>query len=448
MIRRAAIIAVVAGEALAVYTAAEWIAAAYGGDHPHAVPGVAFVIVAICGFVMPQLLRDWDVSRGASYVITGVVAYMVIFGALHAEFGGNLALWDFRWATNFVTNARETSQAGGHAVIGAALLLAVWVRAGMRAATGIELEFIPRTLGVPFAVVTMVALLGAATGRSGEIARATVAADVVIVLGLAGSQLALSGATFGDLRAGGVTATLLGVTVGATVACVIVFGALFTVLAPPIAAVLGAVVGGVLNVILTPVAWALQHLFMLIFQSRDPLAGFQQGVQQVAQDAKDGQTAHSTPLYVRLLVYGLRILALLFAAGIVIAATVLYARLRKRQEAIREAAAARGSAGSLGEDLRLLLGSMFRRGGGGRYLSPTTSETVELYRDVLRRAEDRGRPREPAETAGEYSPALAATLRTEVTDDITRAFEEARYAGREPDPAMLSDLQRRWKLVR
>lgn len=448
MIARAAIIATVAAEALAFYTAAEWIAAAYGGGNPHAVPGVAFVIVAICGFVLPQLLQDWEVSSRWSYVITGVVAYVVIFGALHAEFGGNLALWDFRWATNFITNASETSQAGGHAVIGAALLLGLWVRAGMRAANGVELEFIPRAIGLPFAAVTIVALLGAATDRSGEIARATAASYAVIVLALAGSQLALSGATFGELRAGGVTATLIGVTVGVTAVCVVVFGGLFTVLAPPIAAVLGAVVGGILDIILQPFAWALRHLFLLLFQNRDPLGGFQQNVQQVAQDAKEGQTKHSTSLAARLLVYGLRIMALLIAGGIVVAATVIYARLRRRRAEIREALAARGSAGSLGEDLRSLLGSMFRRGGGGRYLPPTPSQTVELYRDVLRRAEDLGRPRDPAETAEEYSPALAETLRTDVTLEITRAFEEARYAGREPDPATISDLQRRWKLVR
>lgn len=448
MIARAAIIATVAAEALAFYTAAEWIAAAYGGGDTHAVPGVAFVLVALCGFGLPQLLEEWGVSTRTRYVVTAIAAYVFIFGALHWQYGGNVALWDFQWATDFITNASETSPAGGHAVIGAALLLVVWVRAGMRAGSGVELEFIPKAVGLPFAAVTFVALLGAVTDRSGEIARATAASDVVIVLALAGSQLALSGATFGEVRAGGVTATLIGVTVGVTAVCVVIFGALFTVLAPPIATVLGVVVGGILDVILTPFAWLLRHLFLLLFQGRDPLGGFQQNVQQVAQDAKDGQTTHSTPFVVRLLIYGLRIMALLIAAAIIVGASVLYARLKKRRTEMHQALAARGVAGSLGEDLRSLFGSMFRRGGSSRYLPPTPSQTVELYRDVLRRAEELGRPRQVAETAEEYSPALAETLQTDVTHEITRAFEEARYAGREPDAATISELQRRWKLVR
>ena len=53
-----------------------------------------------------------------------------------------------------------------------------------------------------------------------------------------------------------------------------------------------------------------------------------------------------------------------------------------------------------------------------------------------------------AENGDEYSPALAETLQTDVTLEITRAFEEARYAGREPDAATVAELQRRWKLVR
>lgn len=447
MIAKAAIIATVIAEALAVYTAAEWIAAAYGGGDTHAVPGVSFVIVGVCGFLLPLLLQEWDVSSAKSYVVTGVVAYVVIFGALHAQYGGNLAVWDFSWATNFVANANATSQAGGHAVIGAALLVAVWVRAGMRAANGVELEFIPRALGLPFAVVTMVALLGAATGRSGEIARATAASDVVVVLALAGSQLALSGATFGDLRAGGVTATLLGGTVAVTAVCVVVFGALFTVFAAPIATFLGVVVGGILDVTLLPFAWAMKHFFMWIFQNHDPLAGFQQDVQQAAQDAKDNQTTHSTPLALKLLMYGLRVMALLIAGGLIVAATVIYTRFRKRRAEIRAEMAARGSAGGLGEDLRSLLGAMFHRG-SAQYLPPTPSPTVELYREVLRRGEEAGRPRNPAETPDEYAPALAATLQTDVTEEITRAFKEARYAGREPDAARISELQRRWKLVR
>ena len=48
-------------------------------------------------------------------------------------------------------------------------------------------------------------------------------------------------------------------------------------------------------------------------------------------------------------------------------------------------------------------------------------------------------------TAAEFAPELAETFHTPVTDEITAAFQEARYAGRDPDPRTLADLERRWR---
>jgi hypothetical protein len=39
---------------------------------------------------------------------------------------------------------------------------------------------------------------------------------------------------------------------------------------------------------------------------------------------------------------------------------------------------------------------------------------------------------------------LNQTFATPVTDDITKAFEAARYAGREPDARTIEELRRRW----
>ena len=49
------------------------------------------------------------------------------------------------------------------------------------------------------------------------------------------------------------------------------------------------------------------------------------------------------------------------------------------------------------------------------------------------------------ETAREFAPELRITFASPVTDDITRAFEAARYAGREPDARAIEDLRRRWQ---
>jgi hypothetical protein len=71
-----------------------------------------------------------------------------------------------------------------------------------------------------------------------------------------------------------------------------------------------------------------------------------------------------------------------------------------------------------------------------------------LYLDVLSRSERDGHPRGPGETPSEFAPVLTSAYGSPVTDDITRAFEEARYAGREPDERLVHDLHERWKLVR
>ncbi|MEP6872292.1 MAG: DUF4129 domain-containing protein, partial [Anaerolineaceae bacterium] len=77
-----------------------------------------------------------------------------------------------------------------------------------------------------------------------------------------------------------------------------------------------------------------------------------------------------------------------------------------------------------------------------------STETTRLYLDVLGQAALDGAIREPGETSTEFAPTLANRYRDDVTVDITRAFESARYAGRELDARTLDELRKRWKSVR
>jgi len=54
--------------------------------------------------------------------------------------------------------------------------------------------------------------------------------------------------------------------------------------------------------------------------------------------------------------------------------------------------------------------------------------------EVLQRAEATGYPREPGSTPNEFAPTLVTAFHTPVTDEITAAFEQARYAGRDSLP--------------
>ena len=86
---------------------------------------------------------------------------------------------------------------------------------------------------------------------------------------------------------------------------------------------------------------------------------------------------------------------------------------------------------------------MFRRDGDGE--RHRGSGIHALYHAVLDDARKEGRSRADSETASEFAPALQSLFHNNATDDITRAFEQARYAGRPPAPQELAELERRWK---
>ena len=46
------------------------------------------------------------------------------------------------------------------------------------------------------------------------------------------------------------------------------------------------------------------------------------------------------------------------------------------------------------------------------------------------------------------APELADRYRDDVAEDITRAFESARYGGREFDPRTVAELRERWRSLR
>jgi hypothetical protein len=442
MIAAAAVLGSVIGEGLAVYVLAELLAAGYPHGEQRAIAAWLFVAVALASFGTPRVVEFLALSRRAASAAIAATAFVVLYGALRLQFAHDVALWDFRWVAAFMDDADATMRQGSTAIIGVLLLLGLWVRAAIRARDDVELEWIPRVVSVPFAAVTMVVVFAAATDRSGEVARAGAAFYAVAVLTLAFSQLALSGTTIGEVRAGGITATLLGVTLAATIGCVIVFGIVFAVLGPLLGPPLRAVTEWVLVILLTPPAWLLAHLFELLFGGVKPAQELLPATQQAIGNTKE-PAAHNPSTWARVLTYVLRGVALVVFTAVVAGVVLFFTRLRRR---VRERDAARpvtGTAGSLGDDARNLLRSLFRRGGTGGVHG---QGIYQLYGDVLRRAADHGRQRLPGQTASEFAPALSATFHTPVTDEITAAFEQARYAGREPDARKLAELERRWQL--
>ena len=442
MIANTAIAALLSSEAIGFYLAAELIAAGYHGKPVHAVAGWMFVVVALAAFGLPRLLEGYGLSPRRMQAIVGIVGMLLIYAIVRYTVAGDIALWELSWVGEFIRGNTDPS-AGGRAFFAAMLLIALWARTSIRFRDEVEVESITRQVGVPFAVVTLLMLAGTGTSRAPEIARAGAAFYALAVVALAMSQLSLSGATIGHVRSGGITAVLLASTVGVVLAGLLIAGLVFGLLGPLLGPAIGRVVTNVLTIVLTPFSWLLSNFFKLLFSGSSGLPNLNPAAGP-AQKPGAPEGAYS-PAH-KFAIDALRGLALLIVIGAAAGGIWLFIRLRNRVRGAHREDHAVGAAGSFGDDVRDLFGALFHRGPSRG--SGSASEMAKLYLEVLRRAEQNGQPRIPGETPAEIAPRLTTTFRTQVTDDITRAFEEARYAGREPDPRTLAELQQRWNGVR
>jgi len=435
-----AVIASLTAEALAVYVFAEWLAAGYSGDQG-AVAAISFIIVSLAAYGLPRFAGNLQVSARARRVISAVATFVVLYGLMRLEFSGDISIWNFGWAAAFVNDAEATVRTGSYAVMGSLLLIIMWVRSAVRSDNDIDLEVVPRTMGWAFIVATVVIILGAASDRSGEVARGGAAFYAVALIGLACSQLARSGATIGDIRAGGITSVLLAATVAVTAVCVVIFWLVFGLFAEPLGALLGSVIETTLTIVLTPFAWLMAKIVGALLGDFELIEPMQEVIVRAGGN-KEPEAERS--LFDRLVVYTFRLLALFFVLAILAGAIALAMSLRRRLRPSADRSVDAGVTTALPMDARSLWRALRRS------RSPTTggqpgSAVYRLYTDVLDDAKRRGNERRISETPEEFAPRLVETFHAPVTDEITLAFEEARYAGREPDPRLVEDLERRWR---
>ncbi|MGE3074364.1 MAG: DUF4129 domain-containing protein [Dehalococcoidia bacterium] len=422
---------------------AELLAAGYDKPDQHAFGAWAFAIVALAGYVVPRAIEGFDIEPRKGHALAVGIGLFLIYLLVRIEGSGDIAVWDFSWIGDFLGNAEQTTQRGGHSLTGAILLLATWARTTLRSGDEVEMEAIPRSFAIPFAVVTSVIVIGAATDRSGEVGRAGAAFYTVAILSLVSSQLAMSGATFGEVRAGSTAGILLAGTAAVAVVGLLVIGLVTTILSPIVGPVLSTVTEWTLTIILTPFAWILEKIFSALFGGKNPFPELTDAAVQRSNDAanpdqKDQSAAGAAGLFV------MRAFALLAFFAIVGLAVGLFVRLRKSRVGETGDTRQGAVAGSFREDFGSMFRSMFRRG-ASKPEGYASTEATRLYLEVLGRAEKAGHARPGGDTAREFAPELKATFTSSVTDDITFAFESARYAGREPDARTLAELRRRWQ---
>ena len=445
MIARVCVAAVLAAEALAIYTFAELVATGYRDGQQHAVSAWAFVVLALLGYQLPRLLDGFQLSESRGKIALTAVAVFCIYLVLRIEVAGDIAVWRWDWMGSFIRDPEVTLEDGRYGLFAAVFCILTWVRASLRSSDEIELETVARHVAPAFAIVTIVVILGAATDRSGVIGRAGLAFYAVEVVALACAQLAMSGATIGEVRAGGVIASLLGGTLAVVLVLFVVASLALVFAGPVVGPPAGKLLNFVLTITLTPFAWLLEKLFHALLGNKNPFEGLHpQDLPVQNSDHKNTNSGGSG--WSDAGVFVVRGLALALTAGIVLGGIWLAARLRRRAAATATGDEVTSSAGGLGDDALSLLRSLFRRGGGARRRD--VAGITLLYRDVVDRGEESRRPRLAGETPAEFAPVLTDAFHEPVTDDITRAFEQARYAGREPDAATLRELERRWKAAR
>lgn len=451
MIAVLAVVAAAIAEAMAFYCGAELLANGFNEERTgqFAPSAVTFGAVALLGLVLPRIGTELALSRRTSYAVIGVAAYVVLYGAFRIEFAHDLKLWDWSWVVDFLSSAEETARDGAPAIFGGGVLIVSFARAIWRGGADVELEYVPRSLSAPLVVVLLLVVFGAGSDRAGIIGRGAAAFFVFSVIAMALSQAALSGATFGNLRTGSVTGVLLAWTGVATVVGLLVFGVIIGSIGDEVGTLLYTVIHAVLYVVLTPIAWVLVWFFDLIIP--DQIATQQQledladpvipGDEQVGVD-EEGED----PAWVRLVKLVARLGILGIALLAVVGLLTLVVRLKRRGAAQRAGDATVTASGSVGADLLAGLRSLFSREGGPRKHQP--AGIYQLYSEVLVDAEHRGTARQVGQTPEEFAPTLQRVYHTGLTDEITLAFEQARYAGREPDARMVADLQARWERSR
>ena len=448
MIRHVALVLLLAAEALAFYTVGEVVMRIFPEASNELVSAPGFIVVAFVSFFAPAVLDWFGVGTGKRAAAVGVIGLLLLYGALRLQYASDLALWDFGWLVDFVLRTGTVRDYVAPVLTSSVLLALLWAWAAWRSRSGVWIENAPRSLAIPFALVTLALLLTAASEQAEIVTRGGVVFYGVALAALACSQLSQSGASMGSLRSGGVTTALLAGTAAFAVVGVLLVGILLDplidVLSGPVSAVGRAVAWFVTYAIFLPIAWVLTHFFEFIFSllgaGESEPAEIQAPVPPETAEGAAQDTGESTAS--RVARYSLAAGSIFLGVAVVAALIFILAVLRRRAGERGPEASEAESAGSLGEDLRGAARNLFRR---GEHREPAGEGVTRLYLEVLESARREGTPRADAQTPHEFAPVLISAFHRDVTDEITAAFEYARYAGRPPDESTLADLRRRWE---
>ena len=269
MIGALAVAALLAAEALAVYVFGELLSVILNESNREIVSAPVFVGFAFTAYFAPRVVDRFVADPGTRLLTVAGLGVVVLYGVLRLKYAQDLALWDFRWVADFVVDTGAIQDEIPPIVVSGLLLLAVWARSALRGLDEIWLEVVPRYLALPFALVTLALVLASGSDQAAVVARGGVVFYGVALGALAYSQLAQSGASIGEVRAGGVTTALLAGTAAFAVVGVLVVGVVLEVaidvLREPVGLVFEGVLWFVMRVLLFPVIWVISTFVEWLF---------------------------------------------------------------------------------------------------------------------------------------------------------------------------------------
>jgi hypothetical protein len=416
---------------------------------------IAIFSITSIAFFLPKLVENISISwvrKAAFPVIIGLLALII---CLRIEFAGDLYLFDFSWILRLI---RAEADIGAHTVafcVSSIVLLVAWLRATYNASNGIELENLPRVVAFPFLIVAIllavstVADVGTITIWSG------IAYIALTLCSLAGAQLSRSGAEFGDVRAGGVTSIMLALTLAITIVLVLFSGFVFEILVDNLAPFFtGPFINAIGTVfyyaLIVPIGWSMILIVDFGFWILSLLGGNEQEFLEIqlpaaldvplgGSEVGENQGESAWNRWGRY-AFGGGMLGIVVT--IVVLVMILTMRWYKRHINEDDTTGNAERAGSLMEDLKSFA-SNFRFRTGSNKKASDFSGAIKLYLDLLDDASSRGLDRPASRTSSEFEPELVETYKDNFPKQITKLFEEERYASRH---ARLEDVNKARKI--
>jgi hypothetical protein len=425
-------------ETLWVYALVAFVVAATVGGGKPTLVGVLAVVGA--SFTLSRLLQGSVMSLTVIRIWGASLSLLLFYAVVRIDFYGNFAMWDFHWVDALINHTHAALDAdtnGSTAIVGVPLLMIFWMRGILAGQQTTTFEDVLTSFALGFGVIAVVLVFGAAVDelpRGIELIAVPYVAVGLMALGLQHASQASDSfeREFTPVWLIVITSAVAVMGLIALLFVLIDFGAMRDGLAA-VGFGIGWVGAGILAIISWPIIKFLEGVFWLMRQIYETFgAGGEPGPEFGASGDRVGeQTGQGTdlPQWVDHLVR--YTMASMVVVGLMIVTAVLFQRFQKKPAADDDKESVY-TEGRLAKDLGDLLGSLFRRRGGGRVIRE--NEPVRrLYLEMLAAGEMRGVERRPSETPLDLSPRLQSTFRSETPGAITGLFDDVRYGGNEAD---------------